>query len=239
MGMKLLIWDFDGTLGYRDGGMWSASLAEAVHDALPHANATPEEISPLLRSGFPWNAPDVPHAHITSGDAWWEMLYPACERALVGVGIPQAEAAPVARQIRPIYTRLANWRLYDDALPALLELGAAGWTHVLLSNHVPELSQILEHLGVTSYFQAIYNSAETGYEKPHPRAFQQVLEDFAQGAITCMVGDNPAADVRGAEAVGIPAILVRTAHPEATRFCQSLDQLPPVLWQLEQGNAHN
>ena len=37
-----------------------------------------------------------------------------------------------------------------------------------------------------------------------------------------MVGDNYEADIAGAEAVGIPAILVRNSSSSAKRFCQSL-----------------
>ena len=34
----------------------------------------------------------------------------------------------------------------------------------------------MQHLGLTSRIAYLFNSAETGYEKPHPRAFQIALE---------------------------------------------------------------
>ena len=37
-----------------------------------------------------------------------------------------------------------------------------------------------------------------------------------------MIGDNPIADVRGAEAAGIPAILVRANHPDVERQANDL-----------------
>ena len=37
-----------------------------------------------------------------------------------------------------------------------------------------------------------------------------------------MVGDNPEADVRGAEAVGLPAILVRGPKRGARHHCEDL-----------------
>ena len=37
-----------------------------------------------------------------------------------------------------------------------------------------------------------------------------------------MVGDNVVADVLGAEAVGLPAVLVRRPDPRATRYSDSL-----------------
>ena len=37
-----------------------------------------------------------------------------------------------------------------------------------------------------------------------------------------MVGDNVVADVLGAEAVGLPAVLVRRPDPRAARYADSL-----------------
>jgi ribonucleotide monophosphatase NagD (HAD superfamily) len=47
-----------------------------------------------------------------------------------------------------------------------------------------------------------------------------------------MVGDNVVADVLGAEAAGIPAILVRRPDPRAARYAESLDGVQQFL-----GNA--
>jgi FMN phosphatase YigB (HAD superfamily) len=71
-------------------------------------------------------------------------------------------------------------------------------------------------------------SAETGYEKPHERAFASVLEQL-RPAQAWMVGDNVVADVLGAGAVGIPAVLVRRPDPRAARFADSLLAVEPFL----------
>jgi ribonucleotide monophosphatase NagD (HAD superfamily) len=44
-----------------------------------------------------------------------------------------------------------------------------------------------------------------------------------------MIGDNIEADVLGAEAVGIPAILVRNPHLKATHFRSVLLGIPALL----------
>lgn len=59
------------------------------------------------------------------------------------------------------------------------------------------------------------NSAKTGYEKPHSEAFVLARRIAGDPATIWMVGDNPRADVAGAEAAGIPAILVRRDEIEA------------------------
>ncbi|MGH9197011.1 MAG: HAD-IA family hydrolase, partial [Acidimicrobiia bacterium] len=58
--------------------------------------------------------------------------------------------------------------------------------------------------------ESVFTSARIGYEKPHPEAFRTVLSHITDADNIWMVGDNPVADVAGAEKVGIPGILVRT-----------------------------
>jgi ribonucleotide monophosphatase NagD (HAD superfamily) len=44
-----------------------------------------------------------------------------------------------------------------------------------------------------------------------------------------MVGDNYQADVVGAERAGIPAILVRSEHPEAQRSAKDLVEAAVII----------
>jgi putative hydrolase of the HAD superfamily len=60
-----------------------------------------------------------------------------------------------------------------------------------------------------------------GYEKPHPEAFHLGLRGMDASA-AWMVGDNPVADVGGAEAVGIRAILVRRTDRSVKRQAESV-----------------
>lgn len=63
-------------------------------------------------------------------------------------------------------------------------------------------------VGLNDVIEIVFTSASSGYEKPHPEAFRHALEICGQPSQRWMVGDNPIADVEGAEAVGIPAVLV-------------------------------
>ena len=119
--------------------------------------------------------------------------------------------------------------MFDDVIPALEELASCGWQHVILSNHVPELDDMVRYLGLRPYLVRVFNSARTGYEKPHPRSFQIVVDSFPGSDQFWMIGDSMRADVAGAEAVGTPAILVRRPHPDAQRYCESLYQVPAIL----------
>lgn len=225
---KVILWDFDGTLGYRDGG-WSATLLDVLRTDRPETRATREDARALLRAGFPWHTPSVPHTDIRSADEWWARLTPVLARAFAGVGADKERCPDLVRQFR---TRLCDshaWRLYDDAVPVLTRLAAQGWTHRILSNHVPELEGIVRALGLSQLVKSVFCSALTGYEKPHPEAFRVPLRTFPTDSVVWMVGDNAEADVLGAEACGIPAILVRGPDARAKRYSQSLAGVEELL----------
>jgi putative hydrolase of the HAD superfamily len=222
-GGRLLIWDFDGTLAHRRGETgWSILLAEALEAEEPGHGHSAETFRPHLREGFPWHRPDVAHPELCEPEAWWASVRPVLGRAYEAAGYAPARALELADTARRLYVDPGvGWALFDDTLPALGRLSQAGWTHAILSNHVPELPQIVAGLGLDDVVDTVSCSAETGYEKPHARAFASVLERL-QPAEVWMVGDNVVADVLGAEAVGIPAVLVRRPDPRAARYADSL-----------------
>jgi putative hydrolase of the HAD superfamily len=80
---------------------------------------------------------------------------------------------------------------------------------VILSNHVPELPALVRDLGLAGLVDDVIGSAETGFEKPNPRMYAKGLARAGHPRTAWMVGDNPVADVEGARAAGLPAILVR------------------------------
>lgn len=227
--MKLLIWDFDGTLAFREG-LWSSAVAEVARAHIPGCQAAREDFLSHLQSGFPWHSPELPHTHIASAEEWWQQLSPVIAGALVKVaGIPARQAEQLVPAVRTAFVDPRHWALFDDVLPCLQALTEAGWTHVVLSNHVPELPLLIEALGLTPHMAQVFSSATLGYEKPHPKTFGAVLGAFPDAARAVMVGDNYAADVQGAEAMGLSAILVRRSNAGATAFHESLTSLAPVL----------
>jgi len=224
-----LIWDFDDTLGHRAHGKWTASLVKVLQMEMPDFPIDVEAIRPHMQSGFPWHTPDVPHTHVTSADEWWDSLCPLFAQAFRGIGLSPDKADRLSRRVRDVYADPSAWRLFDDTLPALSQLSGSGWTHCLLSNHVPELPLILSHLGILDEFAVVANSADTGYEKPHPEAFKRVLNGLTGPGAVWMIGDGYEADIAGARAMGIPGILVRKTHPQAKHCCNDLLGVAAVL----------
>jgi putative hydrolase of the HAD superfamily len=142
--------------------------------------------------------------------------------ALGRLGVAPADAAAAAARVRSHYIDPASWRLFPDTVPTLVALSDRGWRHVLLSNHVPELPEIVTGLGLGGHLSVIVNSAVTGYEKPHPEAFRLALERASWPTSAWMIGDNPVADVAGAVSAGLRAILVRTVPADGSRHVPDL-----------------
>lgn len=224
-----IIWDFDGTLGHRTG-MWSGTLLEVLHANGHSARVTADDLRPFLATGFRWHSAHSENAPNTPPDRWWSELEPVFQRAFhEGAGVPRAESQRLAEEVRSRYVDVTKWMLFLETRQALDSLTADGWQHVLLTNHVPEFPSILESLGIRECFATVFNSAETGIEKPHVKAFENVRSSLMGTGQLWMIGDSFTADVQGAEAVGIPGILVRKPHPSAKRYAGDLNGVKSIL----------
>jgi putative hydrolase of the HAD superfamily len=144
-------------------------------------------------------------------------------------GLEAPEALRVVSGVRAAYTDAKGWQVFDDVLPALARLRDRGWRHIVLSNHVPELPQLVEALGLSEFITAVYCSACTGVEKPHRKAFETVFARYPGTQSGWMIGDSWLADVQGALAVGMRAILVRSEQPEAALQCKTLKEVVGVM----------
>ena len=227
-GGKTVFWDFHGTLADDPGG-WPGALIEVLDRYVPGHGIDREEVRPFLRNGFPWHRPDKPHPELSSPDAWWENLEPLFARAYEGVGIQTAKSSQLAREVRTAYVRPERQVLFDHALGTLESLRRDGWRQIILSNHAPELPEIVDGVGLSSFFDVIITSAATGYEKPNLRAFEIALEAAGNPDMAWMVGDNPEADALGAERAGIPAILVRKNDPRCPRVARGLRAVLEII----------
>jgi putative hydrolase of the HAD superfamily len=227
--VKVVIWDFDHTLGYRPDGWWG--ILSAMVRAETGAAPTREDFQPFWND-FPWDRTERPHPELDTPEKWWDSLDGMFTRALIHFGVAAPRGAILARQVRHIYPDPQKFTLYDDTLSTLDALSARGWTHLMLTNHVPEFRQIAAALGLSERFRQIFNSAEIGFEKPNPQAFRRALEAVPNAEPIWMIGDNVFADVQGAEALGIPAILVHKPWEGGQRYSPDL---AGVIALLEQG----
>jgi FMN phosphatase YigB (HAD superfamily) len=105
-----------------------------------------------------------------------------------------------------------------------------------LSRGDTEVLRDWERAGLADAIDGVATSHDVGWKKPHRAMFDRALElAAARPNEAFMVGDNPVADVRGAQALGMRAVLRRTealslpadVHPDAV--IDHLSQLPAVV----------
>jgi len=221
-----VLWDFDETLAFRDG-RWRGCLVEALTEVAPGHGVTRSDLRPGLQDGFPWHRPETGHPALNIPDAWWGALRPLFVKAYVGAGVDAEPAARAASVVRAHYTDATRWTVFPDTVGAPAELSEAGWRHVVVSNHVPELDGLLRDLGLAGHFATVVDSSLIGWEKPNRRIFEAALDRAGRSERVWMAGDNPVADIAGASALGIPGILVSPGE----------NGLRPAVRRILQGDA--
>lgn len=101
--------------------------------------------------------------------------------------------------------------LHPGAAEAVTGLAARGLALGIVSNtgRTPGiiLRQILERYDLLRHFSVISYSDEVGYRKPDPEIFRRTLAALgAEARHAAHVGDNPVADVAGAQGVGMRGV---------------------------------
>jgi putative hydrolase of the HAD superfamily len=101
--------------------------------------------------------------------------------------------------------------LEPRAEDAVCELASRGVALGIVSNtgRTPGLilRRVLERHGLLRHFKAISYSDEVGYRKPDGEIFRRTLAELGVDASEAAhVGDNPIADVRGAQGVGMRGV---------------------------------
>lgn len=207
MGERLVVfWDFDGTLAERLGG-W----ANVLHDALVVNDSPTLPSTDVLAAGLPRGFPDwAPGAlrRYPSAAEWWNAASPPLASAYATAGVASGVADEAIAVIPRIYYEPTRWKVADGAHAALTGLLSAGLSNVILSNHAPELPELVAALGFEPLVERTITSASLGAEKPSPEVFYEAMRLTGAAHGSWMIGDNPITDVAGARAVGLNAILV-------------------------------
>jgi putative hydrolase of the HAD superfamily len=99
-----------------------------------------------------------------------------------------------------------------DARPALTRLRELGLMLVCVSNWDVSLPDVLERAGLGGLLDGVISSAAAGARKPDPAIFRAALElAGCEPDEALHVGDTPEEDIAGAQAAGIPALLLDRA----------------------------
>jgi HAD superfamily hydrolase (TIGR01509 family) len=105
-------------------------------------------------------------------------------------------------------------RVYDDVLPTLARLRAAGYATAIVSNapwgSPPQLwHEELSRLGLSGAVDKIVMCGDVGWRKPAPQIFLHAAAEIGVPCERCVfVGDEPQWDVVGSSAAGMRPILL-------------------------------
>jgi len=91
----------------------------------------------------------------------------------------------------------------------------------LLSNftHAPAALRIIDHMGLSPFFDVVLISGQIGYRKPHPSVFRRLVESLCvNGGETLYVGDDPEADINGALRAGLQPVWFTYARGKKTSY---------------------
>lgn len=143
------------------------------------------------------------------------------------------EAAMLARRVYDEFGKASRWRLYDDVVPAVQRLKDRGIRVGVISNWDGRLVRLLGELGVGSMLDTIVSSADVGLRKPDPRIFELACERLSVlPTEAAHVGDHHYADLLGARALGMKAVLIDRYSfepPPDTVPIETLDDLEAAL----------
>jgi putative hydrolase of the HAD superfamily len=141
-----------------------------------------------------------------------------------GMGGDGPRVREVAVAITDGWLHSANFELYEDVLPVLESVRAAGLRIGLVSNTSRDLGAFVAHFALD--VDAWISSGVHGKVKPSPTIFLAALELLGvEPEAAVMVGDSPLDDVEGARALGMRAYLI----DRDGRFPERGDTLPTLL----------
>ncbi len=166
------------------------------------------------------------HPELDHDEEIWVLFTQRIIEAMGGTGDTYAAAV----EMEDAWSHAQHFELYDDALPVLTALRAAGLKIGLLSNTARDLDEFVAHHLLT--VDAVLTSRAHGKTKPHETIFRHMLELLGvEPGDAVMVGDTLEDDVEGALAVGMRAVLVdrEGRYPDRVGRLDDLRLLPAAL----------
>ncbi len=137
-------------------------------------------------------------------------------------------------ELRAYHAEHNLWETKDnDLIPFLVRLRARGLRRVVVSNANGTLHAHFDRLGLTPYFDAVFDSYVEKVEKPDPRFFEIALErSGSRKESTVHVGDFYEIDVVGARSAGLAAILLDPTGLNSDRDCVRVASLNELAEHL-------
>jgi putative hydrolase of the HAD superfamily len=149
------------------------------------------------------------------------------EALFLAAGVPPARLSDVRDTLAGLHGDRHLWSgVAEGTHRALARLRAAGLRLGVVSNSDGRVEEALEAAGLRPYFDVVVDSALAGVEKPDPAIFRAALDVLGVPPSEALyVGDLYDVDVVGANAAGIPAVLLLAPGAAAPPGCAAVGSL--------------
>ncbi len=230
---RVIIFDVNGTLlGYEDSLGFEKRFAQACRD-LGHPVTTDQVCLAFQRLMQEWAGIKTPgFRRASSGEQYRQTMTWVYQLMLEGLEV----SGDLWQQADALYERFivreGFMPLFGDVQDTLSRLRSHGMRLGILSNFPPHLEETLKLHGIHGYFDFYVVSSLVGMEKPDSAIFELAIERAGVPKEEILyVGDHVDDDIRGARAVGLPAILIdrhdRWPEADCVRI-RSLSELAEV-----------
>ena len=176
-------------------------------------------------------------AMVVAGELEYAQMHEQRTRCFLddlGIAIDASSVAEFELRRRDL--QRGGWRLFDDVLPCLDWLCAAGVRIAAVTNASGAHQRAkLADLGLARFFDHVAIAGEVGLAKPDPRMFHSVcLAAGCDPSEAVHVGDKLDTDAIGARDAGLAAVWLDRAEssmdaPAAVHVISGLGELPQLL----------
>lgn len=215
--LKAILFDMDDTLIDWSGrqGEWEdyrRSHLEQVFQYV-HANVRPFEAPAAMEDFIAGAVRSIEEAWIKAGETGRAPHFGQnIVRALEGVGVPADSYVLMDVLHAYDWGPVEGVVVFQDALEVLPTLRAADLTLGVITNSSQPMWMRdieLREFGLINFINGPrFSAADVGWLKPHSSIFRKALDTLQLDASEVVfVGDNPLADINGAQSVGMKAVL--------------------------------
>ena len=125
------------------------------------------------------------------------------------------------------------WELFPESRDVLTRL-APRFKLAVVSSFDGRLRLILEQLGISKYFSAVYISSEIGADKPDPEIFRRSLKHIQLNPSEVLhVGDDPIRDWQAASAAGLQIFKLNRRENSLQDLVRAVSVRPVILSEAE------
>lgn len=134
--------------------------------------------------------------------------------------VTQQYSCPIPRE-----EFVRSWELVigppKDGIEALIEKLASRYTLSICSNTDPwHWDYVIRRYGFVRHFQHIFLSYQLGYNKPHLRVFEQVLQQLQRPSNQVVFIDDSEENIQAAKKMGIQGIVANSASQIEEKLSQ-------------------